>query len=267
MLGVPLQTIDENPAEASVSVGELMGERSIYLLKPDTDQSYAANVVAYARSVVPHGSPAIILLDSVQTILARKPSDDTAPESPRLAAKTLVTSCRAWAEAHNFTFILTSQANRAFYRSKKEDENSAAIAAFSESGAIEYMADVAIVLSLPDEKTEIVKVRFVKNRLKGTAKTFQVRYSPDTGRLAEVDEGAAEDAERAQRLERIKPVRDAVLENLEASADGLSTTHLAELCGVRKAEIVSTIAILKRDRLVFPKKSGRQILYFKVAGR
>ena len=267
MLGIPLAEIDANPSDSSLRLKEMLGERSIYLLKPDTDESYADNVVAKARALLAPGEPALIVLDSVQTVLAKRPDDTDAPESPRLAAKRLVMSCRSWADESRFTFLLTSQANRAFYRSKKDDENSAAIAAFSESGAIEYMADVALVLSLPDEESEIVKVRFVKNRLKGTAKSFQQRYSEDMGQMVEVDDLVVEDAAREAAAARLAPIRAAVMRLLGKSSEGLSTAHLAEMSGKRKADIVAAIQALEGEKLVFSQKSSRQILWFQVAGR
>lgn len=267
MLGVPLADIDADPTASSVRMSDLLGERSIYLLKPDTDQSYAEDVVKFARSRVEDGQPAIIILDSVQTVLAARPDDDANPEPPRLAAKRLVMACRSWADAHKFIFILTSQANRAFYRSKKDDENSAAIAAFSESGAIEYMADIAIVLSLPDESSEIVKVRFVKNRLKGSAKSFNVRYSVDSGRLVEVDDAEAQNASSEASRARLDPLKASIIRELGKSSDGLSSAHLCEILSRRKADVVAALQSLDGDKRVFCQKSGRQILWFLVAGR
>jgi len=267
MLGIPLAEIDADPAGSSARVKEILGERSIHLLKPDTENSYAENVVAQARKLTSPGEPALIILDSVQTVLTKRPDENEAPESPRLAAKRLVMACRAWADELRYTFILTSQANRGFYRSKKDDENSAAIAAFSESGAIEYMADIALVLSLPDEQSEIVKVRFVKNRLKGSIKSFQQRYSAETGQMAEVDDQAAEDAEHEAATARLAPIKAAVMRILAKSSDGLSTANLAEMSGKRKADIVAAVQSLEGERLVFSQKSGRQILWFQVAGR
>lgn len=261
MLGVALQQIDDDPESSAIRVGELMGQRAIHLLKPDTEKSYAENVVEFAVTQVEPGAPAIILLDSVQTILTRKLPDDTAPESPRIAAKTLVTACRAWAEKHTFTFILTSQANRAFYRSKRDEENSAAIAAFSESGAIEYMADVAIVLSLPDEKSEIVKVRFVKNRLKGSAKSFQVRYSSDTGRLVEIDDVTAEDAIAEEGRQRLSPVKDRILKELRRHKDGLTRLMIQDTLAQRKADVLSALRTLVDEKKVYPDQRGRQLFY------
>ena len=267
MLGLKLEDIDNDPVTAGTQMVDLLGERSIYMLKPDTDQSYADDVVKFAASRVDPGQPALIVLDSVQTILSTKPHDDQSPESPRLAAKRLVIDCRSWADSHKFIFLLTSQANRAFYRSKKDDENAVAIAAFSESGQIEYMADIAIVLSLPDENSEVVKVRFVKNRLKGSAKNFSVKYSPDTGRLVEVDQAEADVAAQEASRARLKPVEAAILHELRNADDGLSRANLSELTHKRKVDLLAGIESLVDSKKIFSTKSRRNILYFAVEGR
>lgn len=267
MSGVPMKQIDEDAAAAGAEMADRLAERSLTLLKPDTQWSYAENIVKHAAATLGPGQPAAIFLDSVQTIQVRRPDDGDDPLSPRLAAKALVTACRAWGDTYGFIFVLTSQASRAFYRFKKDDDNINAIAAFSESGAIEFMADVALVLSRPDETTKVVRAKFVKNRLKGTANGFALKYDVERGRMAEVDAVAVEQADQQADRERLRAVEAAVLDELKKAEDGLSRAHITELTHKRKGDVLAALENLIHDRKAYQKKAGRAVLYFYVEGR
>lgn len=206
MLHIPDHILDAQPARARDLAIEALGERSLYLWPTEAIAATASDVVAYVVENFP-GSPTTVVLDSIQTIPLSKDDDAS---SPRLAAKALVSQCRRWASAHSITFILTSQANRGFYRSKKSDENSEAIAAFSETSAIEYMADVALVLALPDN-SDIVQARLVKNRFKGSAKTFAIKFSTDSYSMLEADQAEIETASLLANTEKLIPIKKEIL--------------------------------------------------------
>jgi RecA/RadA recombinase len=207
MLGVPLERIEEHPAEAGQELSQLLGERSIYLLKPETEVANATEVFDYAVKHRQEGQPALVILDSVQTI---PPEADHSAESERIVYKQLMGLCRSKASEHGLIVLLTSQSNRASYSKRKAEENSVAIASFSGTAAIEFLSDVAVVLSLPDEESETVKVEMVKNRLINSAhrlpRTFTVKYDPATGQMLELDAAAVETAQQAGAEERLRPV-------------------------------------------------------------
>lgn len=216
MLGVPLQDIEQDPASASVRMTELLGERSITLLKPESEESNAEDVFNHVASLIPEGEPAMVILDSIQTI---PPNGKDDSRSEREAYKEFMRVCRSKASGLGYIVLLTSQSNRASYRSRKSDENSVAIASFSGTAAIEFLSDVAIVLSLPDENSEIVKVEMVKNRLVGAVdklpRTFSVRYSAQMGRMLEVDEAERVEANAEAVRAKLRPVSEAILKELK----------------------------------------------------
>ncbi len=241
MLGASLKEIEDKPLDSSLRVAELAGERSVYLAKPDTDDAHAAAIVAYAREKTKAGNPALIVLDSVQTIPAAP--DASGDESPRIAVRRFMSSCRTWAAETGFTFLLTSQSNRSSYRHKRGEENSLAIASFAESAAVEFLSDVALVLGTPDE-SEVVPVEFVKNRLKGTKKNFHVRYDDGAGRLLEVDPPAAEDFKAQARAAAHEKTVLALADNLQAifrKKGRLTTRQSCELSGGKTSNVIAAL--------------------------
>jgi hypothetical protein len=201
-----------------------------------------------------HGEHSVVILDSIQTIPL---APDAEPDSPRLAAKALMSACRRWAGQHSITFILTSQSNRASYRSKKTEDNSEAIASFSETGAIEYMADIALVLSLPDD-SEIVKARLVKNRLKGSAKPFDIRFALDSHSMLEADQAEIEAAISSSMSAKLSPYKSQI-KSLLKNNPNLTQRDISERCQgdasmIRQA--LKTMTNTDRTVLASP-RSGR----------
>jgi KaiC/GvpD/RAD55 family RecA-like ATPase len=255
MVGAPLKEIEDKPLAMSKTVQELLGERTFYLGKPDTEEANAAAVVTYARKMTPPGETAVVLLDSVQTIPAGKNGDGNGPEeSPRVAVKRFMSSCRSWASETKFIFILTSQSNRASYRHRRGEENSLAIASFAESAAVEFLADVALVLGTPDE-SEIVPVEFVKNRLKGSKKNFSVKYDEGSGRLLEVDPPAVDDARERKKREAHERTISGLAAEIEAvlgKRGRLMTRQVCELTGGRTTNVIAALRGLEAQGTIDP---------------
>lgn len=217
MLGIPLEDIETDPGAAAPLLLERLGERSITLRKPESDFATAEDLFDFAQSRV-GDEAALVLLDSIQTIPARRDMD---AGSEREAYKAFMRLCRD--RSPNRIVLLTSQSNRASYRSRKSDENSNAIASFSGTAAIEFLSDVALVMSLPDEASDIVKIEVVKNRLVSPSvrlpRAFHIQYSPETGTMLEVDEASREVADTNAKAARLKPTCDAVVKLLTGIAE------------------------------------------------
>jgi KaiC/GvpD/RAD55 family RecA-like ATPase len=253
MCHIPEHILDAQPARAVELAKAALAEHSFTLWPTEATAATASAVVAYVVEKFA-GMPAVVILDSIQTIPM---SDDDDASSPRLAAKALVSQCRRWASAHSITFILTSQSNRASYRSKKSDDNSEAIASFSETGAIEYMADVALVLALPDD-SEIVQAKLVKNRLKGSGKSFSIRFSPKTYSMLEADDAEIESATILANSEKLIPVKKEIKSLLEKHHE-LSGKEIEDLASGRASYIRDALkSMVHHDHsLTQIKKTGR----------
>lgn len=216
MLGMSIEEIEDHPVESAIKMRELLAERSIYLLKPDSDFANAEDVFDFVATKTPKGENAGVVLDSIQTIPARRDMDGF---SEREAIKEFMRISRLRAAADRRIVISTSQANRASYRSKNDDDNLQSIAAFSGSSSIEFLFDLGIALSLPDE-AEIVKAVVVKNRLDHfkrslkLPKKFHLRFSDSSGRMAEVDDSEMQAANQEAMSAKLRPTCDAIRDAL-----------------------------------------------------
>lgn len=254
MMGLQLEEIDDNPEKAATKLGELMDERSIFLRKPDDELATAEDLFDHAHKTLGPGVHALIILDSIQTIPARRDMD----EDERQAYKAFMKLCRDKASEYGYIVLLTSQSNRASYRNRKTEENSVAIASFSGSAAIEFLSDVALVLSLPDENSEIVRVQVVKNRLVNVRarlpKAFHVKYQPESGRMVEVDEATREEANMAASKDRLRPVSDAIRSELgkgpELSGVELERRMRGKGSGFGTSSVRAAIQFLEADKVV-----------------
>jgi len=226
MMGIPLEQIEEDPAKCATRLEEALGERSITLRKPDCDLATAADLFDFAANRTGAGNPAMVILDSIQTIPARRELD---AGSEREAYKLFMQLCRERASGNGWIVLLTSQSNRASYSRRKAEENSVAMASFSGTAAIEFLSDVALVMSLPNESDQIVKVEMVKNRLVNSQnrlpKSFNVRYDSASGRMLEVDESSLEAANAEATRIKLAPAMSAVMGEL-AKGQELSGSEL-----------------------------------------
>ncbi len=261
MLGVPLSDLEDRPALAAPRVAEAMGERTLHLLKPDTEDSHAEAVVAYAREKTPPGMPALIVLDSVQTI----PRSGEVDEDERLGIKAFMKACRKWAPENRFVFLLASQANRESYKYRAGAKNTRKMASFSGSAAIEFMSDVALVVGERNEQ-KVAPVEIVKNRL-GSVESFSIRYDDESGRMLEVDGPAAED-EKTRMADRkhentVSKIADAV-EAQVRKRGRLTVRQIGELVGGKHSNVSEAIRGLEARGVLEPEPGPRGALIWRI---
>lgn len=264
MLGVSLEDIETDPIRAAPLIKERRGERSIYLVKPESPLGNVKSMFDLVASRVPKGDPAAVILDSVQTIPARP---DTDMSKEREAIKDFMRVCRGRAEEDRRIVVASSQSNRESYRKRRAEENSVGITSFAGSASIEFLFDMGIVLSLPDEDSEIVRAQVVKNRLghfkKRVPSMFYLRYDAESGKMSEVDESSLEAANADAATARLRPLKQKLLSLLKkASRDGgLSGAKAQELSGIRRTDVFAALKALVQDGLVFAETKGRNVLY------
>ena len=257
MAGISLDLIDKDPTTAAAQLAHTYGERSLLLRAPDTDSANLDDLCSTAAKLNSSGAPSVIVLDSIQSIaLAHINGSDS-----RTTIRNFMSSLRTIADSSQNLFLLTSQSNRASYRSKRKEDNSQAIAAFAESNAIEYYADVAIVMDVPDDSGTI-HAHIAKNRLLGPnpnpKNSFSVRYDPTRGTLCEVDDSSQDSTSDTPRAEA------AIKAALKTHRDGLLAGALLELAGrgFRKSLYFAARQNLLDNHSVFaqPQAAGR-VLY------
>ncbi len=158
----------------------------------------AGTVEGAAAHLATHdpAKPRVLIVDSIQTVEAR--GTDHA-ESPREKVDLVMRALRLARDTHGFLVVATCELARGAYRSRNVAETINDLAAFKESGRIEYAAQTCLVLrSVPDEEG-LIDVTVPKNRAY-RRDPFRLRLDHRTTALVEVDlPPASTPARRATR--------------------------------------------------------------------
>lgn len=163
-----------------------------------------------------HGSPGLVLVvDSLQTARVRGIENArTAKDRADMVTATL----KSIARRTGALVIVTSELARGAYRAKNTRERTEAMAAFKESGSIEYAMTIGLVLTNVKGEANVVRVDVPKCK-RGTRGAFLLRRNPwrctyeDGGRVEDEDEDARQgsgaapaDAQIERDMERARHV-------------------------------------------------------------
>lgn len=111
-----------------------------------------------------------------------------------------VAAVRRLTDEHRFVALMTSEANRASYKTSDAADTTNDLAAGAESRAIEYGAQLQLMLRTPKDHGDVVHVRVAKNR--GADKgEFWLRMNRDRHTFARCDEPGMAPEEQAERAE------------------------------------------------------------------
>jgi archaellum biogenesis ATPase FlaH len=146
-LGQQLGYIREEVEEGLDSVLESM-ERDLsrhILTFPDPDADADTTIEGLVEALV-HAYPdrrKVLLLDSIQTVRTRH----SLKEVPSIRERVMenARTARRLAVEHGLAVIYTSEVNRSWYRSRKEEDRASDLAAFAEA-RIEFSADVLLTM-------------------------------------------------------------------------------------------------------------------------
>jgi hypothetical protein len=154
--------------------------------------------VEAAALLLPPGG--VLLADSIQTLRAA----GTEGAEPRARVDAVVHALKS-ATRIGLLVLATCELARGAYRSNDPAQRTNSLAAFKESGSVEYGMDGALVLRTVSGEPDLVDVEVVKNRL-GSRPEFRLRLDRsralfnEEGRPAEVDRDAERDAAARARL-------------------------------------------------------------------
>lgn len=179
------------------------------------------------------GRPGVLLADSLQTVVARGTSK---ARDPRERADLVMRAAKRAAKLHNLLVVLTSEMARGFYRSKRNEDRTDPLAAFKESGGIEYGASLALALVSVSAESDQVDVHVAKNRM-GSKPSFRIELDRARARFSTIDmpseEQVAASREQAARRKVIGLVR--------LAGPQATKTSVAKQLGGRKADALALI--------------------------
>lgn len=227
------------------------------LFFPDPDSEADATIEGTAESLV-QAYPEhrkLLLLDSIQTVTSR-----ATRELPSIRERIMgnARAARRVAVEHGIAVVLTSEVNRSWYRSRKEEDRAADLAAFAEA-RIEFVGDVLLAMRASDEDPELVDVRIPKNRL-GDRRPMLLRLDRARARFAEVADGTVQPGRDAALKRKADEATASILRALDEHQE-LSRSQLWDVVqGSREAFNVA-LGDLKAAGIVVPEARGRSMLY------
>lgn len=192
--GADVRRLDEGDASEWARVTEKLTALPINILDADDDGHCVEEAAAWLDEMRPKGSPCALIVDSAQTVRAIGTDD---ADSMKSRVEAVVRGAKAVTKRIQCVTLLASELARGSYRSRNVAEQTEDLAAFKESGAIEYAAQTAFVLrSVPDDQLgdefersaehHYVDVTTPKNRRYGKP-NFRLRMDHKTTNFVEVE--------------------------------------------------------------------------------
>jgi RecA/RadA recombinase len=250
---VVLLAADESPQGLALRLGQLLGYDRDALEGGDTADAEGALdaygdrlwildgaewTVEAAALLLPPGG--VLLADSIQTLRAA----GTEGAEPRARVDAVVHALKS-ATRIGLLVLATCELARGAYRSNDPAQRTNSLAAFKESGSIEYGMDGALVLRTVSGEPDLVDVEVVKNRL-GAKPEFRLRL--DRARALFTEEARpAEDlaAEREAKLLRERAaLREAVLAAVRASPPARTKDLIALRCPRQRSAVWPMLSAL-----------------------
>lgn len=180
--GIAPEKVEERDASTLERLAKKLDGSSLILLDGE-DAAGSVEGVAELVAKRAAGGLGVLVVDSIQTVSAS--GTDVAP-SPRERVDAVVRALKSVRDKHGLLILATCELARGAYRSRSVAETINDLAAFKESGAVEYAAQTALVLrSVPDEPN-LVDVTVPKNRAY-KRDPFRLRLDHVTTELAEVE--------------------------------------------------------------------------------
>jgi replicative DNA helicase len=264
-VSVALVAADEDPNGLLIRAGQLLGfDRdlleegheatrealaarldqipTLHLIDGDDNGMTVESISSYLASRVTKGQQSALIIDSLQTI--RSARSDEARDT-RMRIDTVVKALKHAAKHDGHLVIATSELSRGAYRSRDAAERIDDLAAFKESGGVEYGAAVGVVLrSVPDE-SDLVDATMPKNRLGPEKQGWRMRLDFGKAKFTEVDAPVRES--------KGDMLKEKILRFVTTSAPPpKSKNAIAKAIGGTKTAVLQAV-----DELCDPERDGR----------
>jgi replicative DNA helicase len=176
--------------------------------------------------------PSVLIVDSVQT--CRAVGTDVA-DGPRARADLVMLALKRVARQFGHVVIATSEVSRGWYRNSNDRIDP--LAAFKESGGIEYGAAIAVAMVNVKGDDDLVDVVIAKNRL-GRKDPFRLKLSFVSARFNEVQFPDDDDQTPARRFEN---VTQQILKLLRKRTDLRSKNAIFRELGGHRREVLEAV--------------------------
>jgi KaiC/GvpD/RAD55 family RecA-like ATPase len=221
---------------------------------PDEDVDEARLTIEQAASVLqrrPSEKGYLLALDSLHTCTCDEEVDE---DPPRVRIEKRMRVVRKLRRS-GILVLFTGEANRGAYANKDAALRTSALAAGAESRAIEFGADVVMLLSEGDGGS--VKVEVPKNRIGRKRSPFNTMLSRPAARLVPVEDEELEANVMAMREASLLPLQDKVVALVQRSGVAMSGREIREELGGRPENVVEALRMaVSKEMLVKGKRKG-----------
>lgn len=223
--------------------------RSVPLLLWDQDEDRVTLEEASAElRTVADGTPSVIVADSIQKV---RTAHSTEAKDLRQRIDVVVSALQACAKVDRHLVIATSELARGAYRNRDQAEATNPLAAFKESGGIEYGFGAALVMRNRPGTNDLVEVTVAKNRFGGERPDLLLRLNFDRAQVTE------DTLLPAKSLDPLAPYKTRLLEAATRLAGSpVSKTALAEMVAGRGTLKLKAIEALLEDGVLFQERRG-----------
>jgi hypothetical protein len=256
-LGYIREQIEDGLEGVLTGMEQALAGRVLTFPDPDAEADTTIEGVAEALVNAYPGRPAFLFLDSIQTVRTRLPLRETPSIRERIMDN--ARTARRLAVEHGLAVIYTSEVNRSWYRSRREEDRASDLAAFAEA-RIEFSADVLLTMRASDEDPDLVDVRIPKNRL-GTRIPLLLRLDRERACLMAVDGDPREAARRQAENQKVDEAKAAILRELKANPEGLTWGQLKEMVRVKAIVFCEAVKQLRAAGIVEARTHGRSTRY------
>ncbi len=253
-LGYIREQIEAGMEGALAGMEQALAGLTLIFPDPDAEASLTMEGVTEALVNAYPGRRGVLFLDSIQTVRTRL-------DSPSLRERIMenARTARRLAVEHNLIVIYTSEVNRSWYRSRKEEDRASDLAAFAEA-RIEFSADVLLAMRSGEQDPDLVEVRIPKNRL-GHRAPFLLRLDRKRATLTPVDGDPAVAMREAAEAERIDKQTQAILQALKKKP-GMTQGQLWEVVRGNRKAFLEALDLVRKSGLVRWEPEGRSIRHF-----
>lgn len=163
-LGFDLDKLESGDAETKAQLREALAALPLLLLDAEDEDPPITIEVASARLRELRGDRAasVLMGDSIQTLAVEGIAD---VDNPRGRIDLVMRAAKRAAKRDGHLVLVSSELARGSYRSKNAAEQINDLAAFKESGSIEYLVSAGLVLRSVEGSSNLVDVTVPKNRI------------------------------------------------------------------------------------------------------
>lgn len=247
LLGIDRRALEDGDVTAKQTLAEWARCVPLSLWDGDEDEMTLEDASQALRASA-GSAPSVLLVDSLQTVRVEGPHGQT----PRERIDAVVKASKHAAKVDRHLVIATSELARGAYRSKDTSEAINDLAAFKESGGIEYGIGLALVLRSRKGSNDLVDASVPKNRFGGEKSAFALRLNFDRASVREDSLVPALNLDNPlatykDRILGLKPLQ---------AGRGFTKTALAQQVSGKRASVMKAVDELLGDGKLFEGREG-----------